>query len=85
MDPTKFPQSTSMQTIRLHAVDLAIHSFKYPGRGKQRSCFNMAALIDHCMRKNWRYGWNACAAFCLSFPDGERLEASIVGGLRVKV
>ena len=76
-------QQRSMSYIRLQAVDLVLHALKYKRRGKERTCYSASRVIDYCMRKQYRQGWNSCAAFCLSFPDGERLEASIKGGLKV--
>ena len=82
----KWNSSKHMQTIRLHAVDILLFELVYPRKGRARRATSTASnIVDYCMRKNFNYGWNACAAFCQSFPDGERLEASIVGGLRVKV
>ena len=74
-----------MQLIRLQAVKVAAMDLKYGRRGKPMGTMRMCRLVDYVMQKNWRYGWNACAAFTQSFPDGERLEASLQGGLRLAV
>ena len=75
-----------MQLIRLQAVDILLLELVYPRKGRARRSTSTASnIVDYCMRKNWRYGWNACAAFTQSFPDGERLEASLQGGLRLAV
>lgn len=80
-----------MHTVRRNAIDQALFELKYPGRGKEaRATVQVSRLIDYHMKKTWRYGWNACAAFTQSFPEGERLDEQLErngmkGGLRVMV
>ena len=87
-----------MQLIRQRATDQLLFELIYPKKGKQRRNLALVShIIDRCMAKQWRYGWNACASFALSFPDGERLDASLArnaskqavfsntGGLRIPV
>jgi len=74
-----------MQLIRQRAMDQLLFELIYPKKGRKRRDLAKASfIIDYSMKKNWRYGWNACAAFCQSFPDGERLEASLTGGLGIQ-
>jgi hypothetical protein len=80
----------SLHSVRLHAIEQAVFALKYPGRGKERSTSSLNRLIDYCMKKSWRLGWNACASFSQSFPEGERLDERLRQGgfdtgLRIKV
>jgi len=82
----KWNNSKHMQLIRQRAMDQMLFELIYPKKGKQRrSLAAVSFIIDYSMKKNWRYGWNACAAFTQSFPDGERLDANLEGGISIPV
>ena len=82
----KWNRSQYMQGIRQRATEQLLFELIYSKKGKQRRNLAKAShLIDRMMAKQWRYGWNACASFTQSFPDGERLDASLEGGISIPV
>ena len=73
-----------MEAIRRAALNEMAWQLKYPVRRKKElTIASSMRIMEYCLRKEWKIGWNGCASFAESFPDGERLHASLKGGLYV--